>query len=307
MTTMPTTTTTIRTRVIHAMTIPFTIQLVGEQTSAVEQIDTLLDDVTPRIAAFLADIESTFSPFRDDSQVAAARRGDWSALMHPGPLDGRPGTTAFAEIYALAQQAKALTDGYFDPMHAGAYDPTGIVKGWAVEEAHRRFLKPLLDTGRCEAAAIGGGGDIQTRVRADSDFAWRIGVADPFDATATLRTVTLRNGGIATSGTAARGEHITRRTHDLAQVTVVDDRLTFADMWATAAISAGERDFRAMIARNSVSRATLSAVLVRADGTVAEIAPATDSDANDLNINGFNANDLSSKDLNELNHLKDRS
>ncbi|WP_175578276.1 FAD:protein FMN transferase [Bifidobacterium jacchi] len=293
---MPTTTTTIRARVIHAMTIPFTIQLVGEQTSAVEQIDTLLDDVTPRIAAFLADVESTFSPFRNDSQVAAARRGDWSALMHPGPLDGRS-ATAFAEIYALAQQAKALTDGYFDPMHAGAYDPTGIVKGWAVEEAHRRFLKPLLDAGRCEAAAIGGGGDIQTRVRADSDFAWRIGVADPFDATATLRTVTLRNGGIATSGTAARGEHITRRTHDLAQATVVDDHLTFADMWATAAISAGERDFRAMIARNSVSRATLSAVLVREDGTVAEIAPATDPDANDMNIN----------DLNELNHLKDRS
>ncbi|KAA8815335.1 FAD:protein FMN transferase [Bifidobacterium callitrichos] len=281
---------TIRARVIHAMTIPFTIQLVrtgdtGPDNNRIDPItkdspashlDTLLDEVTPRIAAFLADVDSTFSPFRDDSQVAAARRGDWSALLHPGPLDGRP-VTAFAEIYALAQQAKALTDGHFDPMHAGVYDPTGIVKGWAVEEAHRRFLKPLLDTGRCEAAAIGGGGDIQTGVSNNSCFTWNIGVADPFSPThdATLRTITLRNGGIATSGTSARGEHITRRAHDLAQVTVVDDRLTFADMWATAAISAGERDFRAMIARNDVARTTISAVLVRADGTVAEITPGT--------------------------------
>lgn len=281
---------TIRARVIHAMTIPFTIQLVDGREAATERLDALLDNVTPRIATFLADVESTFSPFRDDSQIAAARRGNWSALLRPGPLDGRPGTTAFAEIYALAQQAKALTDGHFDPMHAGVYDPTGIVKGWAVEEAHRRFLKPLLDTGRCEAAAIGGGGDIQTGVRDDSDFVWRIGVADPFDTTnpATLCTITLRNGGIATSGTSARGEHITRRTHDLAQATVVDDRLTFADMWATAAISAGERDFRAMIARNDVARTTLSAVLVRADGTVAEITPATD------------AKDMNAKDIKDL-------
>ncbi|WP_160268289.1 FAD:protein FMN transferase [Bifidobacterium callitrichos] len=245
------------------MTIPFTIQLVGGHEAATERLDMLLDEITPRIATFLADIDSTFSPFRDDSQVAAARRGDWSALLR---------NPAFAEIYALAQQAKALTDGHFDPMHKGVYDPTGIVKGWAVEEAHRRFLKPLLDAGRCEAAAIGGGGDIQTGVSNNSCFTWNIGVADPFSPThdATLRTITMRNGGIATSGTSARGEHITRRTHDLAQVTVVDDRLTFADMWATAAISAGERDFRTMIAR-----ATLQAVLVRTDGTVAEITPET--------------------------------
>lgn len=273
---------------IHAMTIPFTIQLVADNQA--HQLDALLDEVTPRIEAFLADVDVTFSPFRDDSQVAAARRGDWSALLSPGPLDrfGRNNSpTAFAEIYALCQQAKDLTDGYFNPMHAGVYDPTGIAKGWAVEQAHRRFLKPLLDAGRCEAAAIGGGGDIQTAVRDDSGFEWNIGVADPFDASKTLHTIaphtitahtiTARNAGIATSGTTARGEHITRTAHDLAQATVVCDRLTFADMWATTAISAGEQAFQTLVSRNDIARATVMAILVRTDGSIAEIGADSNS------------------------------
>lgn len=269
---------TIQARVVHAMTIPFTVQLVGpEHPVSPEHHDSsehpvtastaLIDTVMPRVAEFLDHVDRAFSPFRDDSLVGRARRGDWSALLS---------SREFADVYALCQQAKRLTGGAFDPMHAGVYDPTGIVKGWAVQRAFERFLQPLIDDGRCDAAAIGGGGDIQTGVSRNSDFTWRIGVENPFHSTTpnlegdapTLRTITVRNAGIATSGTAKRGEHITRNDYGLAQATVVDDRLTFADMWATAAISAGEQRFRELAER---SGGHITAVLVGVDGRLTRI------------------------------------
>nr|WP_240541178.1 FAD:protein FMN transferase [Bifidobacterium colobi] len=308
------------------MTVPFTVQIVGNAEQSA-QLTTVIDEVTPHIADYLRHIEAMFSPFRNDSSVAAARRGDWNALLtqrfahkqtarqeathkqtarqessvlsnqvSPNPQHNvshsvsqhhtqpskpsmpnshRLQHTDFAEIYALTQQAKELTHGHFDPMHAGQYDPTGIVKGWAIEQAHQRFLMPLIQAGVCEAAALGGGGDIQTAVAPNSDFTWRIGVQDPTNPNATLRTITLRNGAVATSGTSKRGEHITRSAHDLAQATVVDDHLTFADMWATAAISAGEQTFRSIVGANPTARASLMAVFVRPDGSVTQFAPGT--------------------------------
>ncbi|PJM78373.1 FAD:protein FMN transferase [Bifidobacterium scaligerum] len=288
--------TVIQARVIHAMTIPFTLQLASDTASAA-QLATLIDTVTPRVADFLRQVETTFSPFRSDSQVTAARHGDWSPLLadasdhhlpqsaaqgqrpsrHAGITLAPDGTrrtqSAFAEVYALMEQAKGLTHGHFDPMHAGAYDPTGIVKGWAVERAHEQFLMPLIKSGQCDAAALGGGGDIQTAVADTSDFTWNIGVQDPSNPHGTVRTVTMRNGGIATSGTSQRGEHITRSTHDLTQATVIGDHLTFADMWATTAISAGERTFRELVAANPAAQNDLMAVFIRADGTVSELKP----------------------------------
>ena len=253
-----------RSRVVHAMTVPFTIQIVGAPRQSAANIDDMIDTAAARIADHLHNVEMRFSPFNARSLVTRARRGDWSALLNDPD---------FAEVYALCTQAKQLTDGAFDPMHDGAYDPTGIVKGWAIQRAHERILTPLVRSGRCAAAALGGGGDIQTAVHADSDFQWRIGVRNPFavDAgmaqTDTLRTITLRNGAVATSGTYRRGEHITRTAHDLAQATVIDDHLAFADMWATAAISAGERRFREL----TDPYGHLLAVLVRDDHTVTTI------------------------------------
>ncbi|MBT1164384.1 FAD:protein FMN transferase [Bifidobacterium felsineum] len=284
--------TVIQARVIHAMTIPFTVQLAGNAQQAA-QLTTVIDEVTPNIADYLHHVEAAFSPFRTDSQVSAARRGDWSALLsaqtpHNNAHNVSQGVprgashslphTDFAEIYALVQQAKQLTHGHFNPMHAGQYDPTGIVKGWAIEQAHQRFLMPLIKAGVCEAAALGGGGDIQAAVANNSDFTWHIGVQDPANHNATLRTITLRNGAVATSGTSKRGEHITRSAHDLAQATVVDDHLTFADMWATTAISAGEQTFRSIVANNPIAQSNLMAVFVRPDGSVTQFAPGSGDD-----------------------------
>ena len=258
----------IRVRVVHAMTVPFTIQLVGAPDTPPDRLEASADRAAARCKAWLDHVEAAFSPFRADSTVSRARRGDWSALLTDPD---------FAEVHMLVKQAEQLTGGRFSAMHAGVYDPTGLVKGWAVERAHVRFLMPLIRSGEVAAAALGGGGDIQTAVAHDSDFVWRIGVDDPFAAHAdgtgrhfpTLRTISLRDGAVATSGVSRRGEHITRAMHDLAQATVIDDRLTFADMWATTALAAGERAFRDLLDRHG--RGRVIAVLVHADRSVTEL------------------------------------
>lgn len=258
----------IRARVVHAMTVPFTLQLVAAPGMPPNRLEALADRAAVQCKAWLDHAETVFSPFRADSAVSRARLGDWSALLTDPD---------FAEVHMLIKQAEQLTRGHFNATHAGVYDPTGLVKGWAVERAHERFLMPLVRSGEIAAAALGGGGDVQTAVADDSDFVWRIGVDDPFSASAdgtgqrfpTLRTVRLRNGAVATSGTSRRGEHITRTAHDLVQATVIDNRLTFADVWATAAVAAGERTFRDLLDRHG--RGRVMAVLVRADRSVAEL------------------------------------
>ena len=38
-------------------------------------------------------------------------------------------------VFALAEQTKQETAGYFDIDRGGFYDPSGIVKGWAIANA----------------------------------------------------------------------------------------------------------------------------------------------------------------------------
>lgn len=262
-----------RAGVVHAMTIPFTMQIrcrEDDHGKAADRADALIERTMPALKAYLDHVEAVFSPFRADSAVSLANRADWSALLDDPD---------FAEVYALCALAKRITDGHFDAAHAGGYDPVGIVKGWAVQRAHERLLMPLVRSGACEAAAIGGGGDVQTAVADGSDFVWRVGVQDPADPDATVRTIMLRDGAVATSGTSKRGEHIDRTAHDLAQATVVDDHLTFADMWATTAIAAGETEFRRLFgARGS---AQSMAVLVRVDGSVTSVGGSAGTDPSD--------------------------
>ena len=74
--------------------------------------------------------------------------------------------------------------------------------------------------------------------------AWRLGIENPSDSGRLLDTVELRSGGLATSGTAARGHHIVSpRTGapatELAAVSVAGPSLMWADVYATAALARG--------------------------------------------------------------------
>lgn len=245
----------LRTAVFHLMTMPFTLRLRHA------------DEPTLRGAAescrdLLSHVDRTFSPFRDDSLTSRANRGDWGGLLDDPD---------FHEVYARAAMAADLTHGHFRAMRDGRYDPVGLVKGWAIERAFTRFLRPLLDAGRAEAAALGGGGDMQLGVASDSDFVWGVGIEDPRDAGMLAGTVRLADGAVATSGTSKRGEHIDRTADDLIQATVVGTHLTDADMWATTAIAAGRACFGTLVAGESDP--LFSALLIDRDGVKHVVTP----------------------------------
>lgn len=118
-------------------------------------------------------------------------------------------------------------------------DPSGLVKGWAVDRAAVP-LAALDDTDFCLSA----GGDMVCRTRHPGRSAWRIGIEDPHDTQQLVAVVPVHTGVVATSGTAHRGQHLVdartnRPPEGVGSVTVVAATLTWADVDATAAYGHG--------------------------------------------------------------------
>ena len=91
---------------------------------------------------------------------------------------------------------------------------------------------------------VNAGGDIAVACGRSDTPPWRLGIEAPGESGRLLGTVELRSGGLATSGTAARGHHIVSpRTGapagDLATVSVAGPSLMWADVYATAAFARG--------------------------------------------------------------------
>jgi thiamine biosynthesis lipoprotein len=172
-----------------------------------------------------------FSTYRADSYVSRLNRGALAIADCPPEV---------AEVLALGEQARIESGGAFDVRRNSRLDPSGVVKGWAVERAARKLAR-LPATDYC----LGAGGDLTCRVSGPNAEPWRIGIEDPLAPDRLAAVVPIRNGAIATSGLHRRGHHITdARTGAtpilLASVTVVHRSLTHADIDATAAFALGE-------------------------------------------------------------------
>ncbi|HET6485022.1 MAG TPA: FAD:protein FMN transferase, partial [Spirochaetia bacterium] len=132
-----------------------------------------------------------------------------------------------------------LTNGFFDVRFQGRFDPSGLVKGWAIQKA-----ADLLEGDGFVSFCIEAGGDIEVRGANEQGKPWVIGVRSPFETSKIIRTVSLQNRGIATSGTYIRGEHIYNpltgaRAAEIASLTVVGPNVYEADRIATAAFAMG--------------------------------------------------------------------
>jgi thiamine biosynthesis lipoprotein len=183
----------------------------------------------------LREADRVFSTYRPDSHVSRLSRGEIGLGDCPPEV---------GEVLALAEEARCGSDGAFDvrrrsPDGRIVLDPTGVVKGWAVERA-ARALHALPDTDFCLSA----GGDMVCRVADPSSRPWRVGIEDPRDSSRIVAVVPVRDGAVATSGLTHRGGHIVdARTGEVPQgvasVTVVADDLTWADIDATSAFAHG--------------------------------------------------------------------
>ena len=183
----------------------------------------------------LSEADRLFSTFKDDSEVSCIRRRE---------LDPSGADPLVRQVAAACHHACEITQGAFTdqlPDHDGVlgFDPTGLVKGWAADRAAR----PLADL-QTASFCLNAGGDVVVggalgETEGELGQVWRVGVEDPRDRSRIAEVVEIHSGGVATSGTAARGAHL----YDPAtggyvdrqgSVTVVGPSLMWADVWATA-------------------------------------------------------------------------
>ncbi|MDX3228898.1 FAD:protein FMN transferase [Streptomyces sp. ME19-01-6] len=197
------------------------------------------DPATPAVrraleeaVAWLHHVDEVFSPYRPASAVSRLGRGELS-VERCGP--------EVAEVLGLCEAAARATDGWFSPTPGGRLDPSGMVKGWAVERASR-----ILSEAGARNSCVNGGGDIQLRGEAAPGVPWRVGIAHPLRPGALCAVVTGREGGlaVATSGTAERGSHVLdphtgEPATTLASLTLTGPGLTWTDALATAAFAMG--------------------------------------------------------------------
>lgn len=186
----------------------------------------------------LHELDALFSPFRTDSQISRLRDG----ALHPEDADPR-----ILKVCAACVRLASDSGRRFDANRLGWFDPTGYVKGWAVERVTSRHLAPLLAEDGVIAAGLSAGGDMQLLTAPGADWTWNVGIADPLRPGALRAEVPLRNGAVATSGPAERGAHIIdprtgRAVLDAPTATVIAERLSDADAWATIAVVAGFDD-----------------------------------------------------------------
>jgi FAD:protein FMN transferase len=175
-------------------------------------------------------VDATFSPYRADSDVTRYGRGEVS-LPECAP-----------ELAYVLEQAAAIGDlsgGYFTTTPSGRFDPSGFVKGWAVERA-AAMLTEAGSPGHC----VNGGGDVRCAGSKEPGQPWRIGIAHPLRPATLALVVTGHDFAVATSGLAERGQHIIdphtgRPASEHASVTIAGPSLALADAYATAAFAMG--------------------------------------------------------------------
>lgn len=221
-------------RVAEIMGTTVSLHVVHEDTAD----PALRRDVHRRADGAFADLREAdrlFSTYRPDSEIMQIARGELALAE----ADER-----VREVSRACDEAASRTDGLFSAYREGWFDPTGYVKGWAVERATEKWLSPLLSTPGVLAVGMNAGGDMQLATHPDSEWVWRVGIADPATPGSIIATLDVRDGAVATSGTAERGAHITDpRTglprRGVASATVVAPGLAEADVCATVAIVAG--------------------------------------------------------------------
>ncbi|MFI5959940.1 FAD:protein FMN transferase [Cryptosporangium sp. NPDC051539] len=211
-----------------------------------------LDDVV----RWLHWVDGTFSTYQPGSVVSRLSRGELTPDECPAEV---------REVLALVREASAATDGYFTDAPHGFLDPTGLVKGWAIERA-----SDLLAAAGSTAHSVNGGGDVQLvgSVSADGPRRpWRVGIAHPLRPRRLIAVISAEDAAVATSGTAERGQHIVdphrgAPPEGLAAVTVVGPRLAWVDVAATAAFAMGPERGMAWVE----AQADLEALAVTATG-----------------------------------------
>jgi hypothetical protein len=133
--------------------------------------------------AWLRDVDGRFSVYREDSEIRRLDRGELALDdCHP---DVR-------HVLRSCDDLRIATEGAFDARRHrpdGGLDPSGFVKGWAVDEA-----ADLLVAAGARSFSINAGGDVVVRGEPSPGKAWRVGVRHPQDPARVAAVLEVRGG-----------------------------------------------------------------------------------------------------------------
>ena len=205
------------------MGMPITVEIIGKYDK----------DAFVRVFKYFKEVDARFSPYKPSSELNKINQGLakslWSDQMH--------------EVMTLCEQTKKISAGFFDIKRSDGYlDPSGLVKGWSIDNAAK-----LLAASGYKNFFIEAGGDIQTLGFSEHKQPWLVGIRNPFLIDQIIKRIVLSGQAIATSGTYIRGEHIYDPLNNylapekLASLSVIGPNIFEADRFATAAYAMGER------------------------------------------------------------------
>jgi thiamine biosynthesis lipoprotein len=183
-----------------------------------------------RLMAWLRDVDRRFSTYRADSEISRIDRGELTVAA------------ASSDVRWVLGRCTALreeTGGAFDECAGGRLDPSGLVKGWAVQRGAEMLSREGL-TDFC----LNAGGDVAVRGGALPEPAWRVGIQHPRDRAAVATVISVTDMAVATSGAYERGGHLLdprtgATVTGVLSVTVVGPDLGTADAYSTAAFALG--------------------------------------------------------------------
>lgn len=203
------------------MGMPVTVEIIGGDLSA---LNIAFD--------YFHAVDERFSPYKQTSEVSRINAGERSHAAYSPEM---------REVLELAEATKQATKGYFDIYTPeGALDPSGLVKGWAIQNAAK-----LICAKGHKNFWVDAGGDIQTGGTNEKGEEWSAGIRNPFNEEEIVKVVYPRGAGVATSGTYIRGSHIwdphtgNPVSSDIVSLTVVGPDVYEADRFATAAFAMG--------------------------------------------------------------------
>jgi thiamine biosynthesis lipoprotein len=193
--------------------------------------DSATKDALEAVFSYFDYVDWKFSTYKEDSEISLINRH----ALRPDQFSEDMRT-----IFALAEETRQETNGYFDIARKGLCDPSGIVKGWAIDNAAKMLGRMGFRDYYVEA-----GGDIQAIGRNSRGQKWRVGIRNPFNLNEVVKVLAVSNCGVATSGTYVRGQHIYNPKHDgdlvmdIVSLTVIGPDIYEADRFATAAFAMG--------------------------------------------------------------------
>lgn len=206
--------------------MPITVEIVDPDLIGEDR--EINSEIFKEIFDYFRAVDQKFSPYKRNSELSQ---------INAGKINIAEVSEEMKNILKLADVIKKETNGYFDIFHNSKLDTSGIVKGWAINNAAKILRKKGIKNFYIDA-----GGDIEASGKNSTGEIWKVGIRNPFNRFQNVKVLKIFNKGIATSGTAIRGKHIYNPhkevlLDDIVSLTVVGPNVYEADLLATAAFA----------------------------------------------------------------------